>query len=49
MMGYRALEEAVSMLKKYGRVCRRLEGLGLAVRESWEVERGLTETGNSNL
>jgi hypothetical protein len=75
MMGYRALEEAVSMLKRYGkeaarllnqehedpnvlryqlyvlrrRICRRLEGLGLAVRESWEVERGLTETGNSNL
>jgi hypothetical protein len=65
MMGYRALEEAVSMLKKYGkevarllnqehedpnvlryqlyvlrrRICRRLERLGLAVREGWEVER----------
>ena len=27
------------------RVCRRLEKLGLAVRESWEVERGLAEKG----
>jgi hypothetical protein len=45
MMEYRALEEAVSMLKKYGRVCRRLEGLGLAVRESWEVERALRRRG----
>ncbi len=59
------MEEAVSMLKKYGRevarllnqeredpnvlryqlyvlrrrVCRRLEKLGLAVRESWELKR----------
>jgi hypothetical protein len=74
MMGYRALEEAVSMLKKYGkevarllnqehedpnvlryqlyvlrrRICRRLEKLGLAVRESWEVERGLAERGRGD-
>jgi hypothetical protein len=74
MMGYRALEEAVSMLKKYGRevarllnqehedpnvlryqlyvlrrrACRRLERLGLAVRESWEVERGLAEKGRGD-
>jgi hypothetical protein len=74
MKGYRALEEAVSMLKRYGkevarllnqehedpnalryqlyvfrrRVCRRLEKLGLAVRESWEVERALAERGRGD-
>jgi len=74
MTGYRALEEAVSMLKRYGkevarlfnqehedpnvlryqlyvfrrRVCRRLEKLGLAVRESWEVERALAERGRGD-
>jgi hypothetical protein len=30
------------------KVCRRLEGLGLAVRESWEVERGLAERGRGD-
>jgi hypothetical protein len=30
------------------RACRRLEGLGLAVRESWEVERGLAERGRGD-
>jgi len=74
MIGYRALEEAVSMLKRYGRevarllnqehedpdilryhlyvfrrrACRRLERLGLAVREGWEVERGLAERGRGD-
>jgi hypothetical protein len=74
MMGYRALEEAVSILKRYGRevarllnqehedlnilryqlyvfrrrACRRLERLGLAVREGWEVERGLAERGRGD-
>jgi hypothetical protein len=73
MTGYKALEEAVSILRKYGRervrllnqeredldilryqlyvlrkrACRRLEGLGLAVRESWEMERGLAERGRA--
>jgi hypothetical protein len=29
------------------RACRKLEGLGLAVREGWEVEKGLmNEKGN---
>jgi predicted phage tail protein len=68
MMGYRALEEAVSILKRYGRevarllnqehedlnilryqlyvfrrrACRRLERLGLAVREGWEAETDYT-------
>jgi hypothetical protein len=31
------------------RVCRRLEKLGLAVRESWEVARGLAERGAGQL
>ena len=74
-MGYRALEEAASMLKKYGkevarllnqeredpnilryqlyvlrrRICRRLEKLGLAVREGWEVERGLAGRGRATV
>jgi hypothetical protein len=30
------------------RACRRLEGLGLAVREGWEVERGLTKRGRGD-
>jgi hypothetical protein len=30
------------------RVCRRLGKLGLAVRESWEVERGLAERGRGD-
>jgi hypothetical protein len=74
MTGYRALEEAVSILRKYGRekakllnkergdldilryqlytlrkrACGGLEGLGLAVREGWEVERALVERGRSD-
>jgi hypothetical protein len=68
MMEYRALEEAVSILEKYGkevarllnqeredpnvlryqlyvlrrRACRRLEKLGLAVKEDWEAETDYT-------
>jgi hypothetical protein len=30
------------------RICRRLEKLGLAVREGWEVERGLAEGGRGD-
>jgi len=30
------------------RVCRRLEGLGLAIREGWEVEKGLAGRGRGD-
>jgi hypothetical protein len=49
-MGYRVLEEAVSILRGIQlyvlrrRACGRLEKLGLAVRESWEA-RGFLQRG----